>query len=189
MNAQTKFPSKGISGKRYLLLWTILMVVIFAAAQIFLAPKAVVTKTFEVIPGWIGEYLIRMIFIGVLVLARAYITFTHVLDTPLKQLKAKFEKSRNDSHAIVLIGLAILAYILITAVKGVGFTQYLYIVMTRGALGEIVGDVITILVARFCFGIHSMDEFRDWVDAEDNNSHAILVMGIKIISLAVALAV
>ncbi len=183
------FPTRGISGTLYTIIWWSLMVLVFAIAQYVLAPSThVVTETFGNIPGWIGEYFIRLGIVIGIVFVRAWVIFYHVLDTPIRQIKREFESPRNDSHAIILGGLIFLTLALIVSIKGASFDQYLYGIMTRGALGEIVGDCITILIARFVFSIHNMDEFRDWVTMKDNNSHVIMVVVVKIATLILALA-
>lgn len=185
---EVKFPTKGVSGKLYVFLTFVAMLLVFGAAQFFLAPSAdVVNTSVGKIWGWIVEYGVRLGIVGLIVLVKAYLVFTHVLDTPFSLLGSKFRKPRNDSHAIVLVGLITEAVLLVIMVSASGFDQFLYFIMTRGALGEIVGTMATLVIARI-FGVRSMDDFRDEVEKEDNDTFATLVVGVKIATFALALA-
>jgi hypothetical protein len=181
------FPTKGISGIVYLALTFVAMALIFAAAQYFLAPSANVVneayaKTFE----WVNEYGKRLALVAGITFVFAYAVFTHVLDTPLRQLGSKFRKPQNDSHAIVLLGLAAKAVLLIAMIEGQSFDQYLYLVMTQGSVGELMATVVTLGIARF-FGIRSMDEFRDKVEEKDNDTFTMLVVGFNVLTFSLAL--
>lgn len=47
------------------------------------------------------------------------------------------------------------------------------------------GIAVTFLVARVLFGVHSMDQFKDWIHTRDNDSYALIVMATLLSSVLV----
>lgn len=187
----------GISGTMYIIIKTLILFLAFAVGVRFLAPNAKIVQdayAFIMKGFWVGLFYRALIMVGYVVL-QGYLTFYHVLDTPLRKrrldqftLVEQLRERHNDSHAIVLGGIMI-SGLLIALTNASDPTMYVFFVLTKGVVGELLGDVFALLMARFLFGVRSMDEFRDWVTEKYNNSHVILVVIVKLVWLALALGV
>lgn len=188
MTTKVKFPSKEISVKLFLAIEFAFLALVFAAGLFFVAPNnQVINNTL----GGIGRYLVevgvKFGLVTIIAFVQAYFIFTNVLGTPLCQLRGKFEKSRNDSHAYIVVGILGSAAAALTMAGGANLAQYAYQTCTRVAIGYAIATLGVILAARF-FGVKTMDQFRDWIDMEDNDSYAILVAGIMVISMVLAMS-
>ncbi len=183
-----KFPSKGISGRKFLVAEFVFLVLVFAGGLAFLAPSIqVINNTLDGIGHYLFEVGIKFVLVIAITLVQAYVVFTHVLDTPLTELRQKFNKSRNDSHAYVLVGIIGGAVVALTMARGVNLNQYVYQLCTRAAVGYGIATIAAGLTAG-CFGVKSMDDFRDWIDTEDNDSYAILLSGVLVLSMVLAMS-
>ena len=184
-----KFPTKGMSGTAFLVLWFVILAFIFGIGTVFIPPSGVVVaRTFGKLEGYAGELAIKFLIVSLIALFQTYLLFTHVLDAPLSRLKERFARSHNDSHAYLLVGIVGAGIAAVTMSNGASLAEYFYQLCTRAAIGYAVATILTIFLARL-FGVRSMDEFRDWIDAEDNDSYAILVSGTMIGSMALAMGV
>lgn len=187
----------GISGTLYIIIKALVLFVAFAVGVRFLAPNAKIVQdayAFVMKGFWVGLFYRALIMVGYDVL-QGYLTFYHVLDTPFRKKRAdqftlmeQLRAKGNDSHAMVLGGILI-SGLLIALTNASDPTMYVFFVLTKGVVGELLGDVFALLMARFLFGVRSMDEFRDWVTEKYNNSHVILVVIVKLVWLALALGV
>ncbi len=164
------------------------LMILFAAGLFFIAPnREVIDNTMGGVSQYLAEVGIKFGLATIIAFIQAYVVFTHILDTPLKLLRGKFEKSRNDSHAYILVGVIGSVTIALAMAGGANIAQYIYQLCTRVAIGYAITTIGTVLVARF-FGVKSMDQFRDWIDTEDNDSFAILVVGVMIFSMVLAMS-
>lgn len=177
----------GISGKLFLFLSLVVLAGLFATGSIALgAPGAVVTTTITNLPHYIVEVVVKFVTWFVASGVLAVIVFSVVLDTPIRDLWVWLNAPRNDSHAIVLAGMAGVVSIAMLAAQGVTLQQFAFTVMTKGAIGLFLGILATTAGAWF-IGVRSMDNFRARLVEKDNNSHVIVVMAILNIAMAFAM--
>jgi hypothetical protein len=115
-----------------------------------------------------------------------WVVFRHVLDTKLTQLTSKLKDHHNDSYAIIIFGLVTSVVIMLTAVGDTTIQYLLYQILTRGTVGYAIATVFTVIFAKI-FGMKSMDELRYWVNEKDNNSYAIIISGILIVSMILSM--
>ncbi|MBI2465196.1 hypothetical protein HYV64_03575 [Candidatus Shapirobacteria bacterium] len=190
----------GISGKAYLLLKFVLLSLAFAAGLYFFAPSgqsindlfAFLTKGFL-----IGLKVRGGVFVAY-VLIMTFISFEHVMDTPLLRwpwnrrgaitLRGQLDAARNNSHVIILAGILLSGWQVATVLDASTPDMFIFAVLTRGAVGEMIGDIITFIIA-YLSGIRSLDKFNEWMVEKDNDSHAILVAVVKFVAVAIILRV
>lgn len=193
------FPLKGMSGVLYLLLKFVLLAILFALGISWFAPSgSAVTQELQFFThGFLEGLGVRAVIAVGYIIIQSLLVFEHALSTPLFRwpwaknptLRDQFEAEDNDSHAIVMLGIVVSGILLATMITASTWQIYVFIILTRGLVGELFGDLSTFIVAR-AFGVRSMDKFRDWVvSTKRNDSHAILVSVIKCGWLALALSV
>ena len=196
-----KTNSVGISGKMFFTIKFIGMALIFAVGQYFLSSNAAqVNKSLEFYFGsslW-SELINKILIVGIYTAVMTFILFTQVLDTPLWRTKRtpkdaltfgeQIRLPHNGSYMILFVGILLSGVAFIAMLRGANFHDFMYAVTTRGALGELIGDLLTILVTRFIFKVKSLDEFKGWVNEKFNDDHAELVRGLKLASLIIALS-
>lgn len=188
-SSEVSHPSNGISGKLFLVLEFGLLAILFAGGLIFVAPNAaVVVNTVTNLLGYVGELAAKLVLFVIVGGVQSWLLFHHVLDTPITMLRGRFEKSRNDSHSWLLLGIFATVAIALVFAGGQTFDVYLYQLMTRAAVGYALATLAVVLVA-IVFGARSMDDFRDWIDTEDNDSYAMLVAGTMILVMFLAMSV
>lgn len=165
------------------------LTVVFIIGLVFLAPDAaVVGQTFVGIGQYLSELAVKTSLAIVLTLIQSSLFLKFCLNIPLSDLKQRFQISRNDSHAYFIVGIAGSVVASLILARGVNIHQYLYCLCTKMPVGYFISVIITAAVAR-SFGVKSTSEFRQWVDQEDNDSYAILISGILVLSMVLAMAV
>lgn len=177
--------NQGISGFSFLLMMAGLLVVMFGTS-LLLAPDAVKASLGSYLLEFVVEFAVKIAITFGLGMLLAWVVFFNVLDTPLEDLRRKFEESHNDSHAIMLGGILGACAIMLIGAGGQSLREYLFAVLMQGSLAMAVATIMTICVARL-FGVRSMDQFRDWIQTEDNDSYAVIVVAIWLASLALAM--
>jgi hypothetical protein len=191
----------GISGTKFLLFKFGLLFLAFAVGQYFFSSSASqVTRNLQFLLGtslW-SEFSVKLLVVGVYTLVMCYLLFVHVLDTPLWRTRntpkevitfpEQIKMAHNGSYTILFVGILLSGVAFVVMLRGANFQAFMYAVLTRGAIGELFGDLLTILVTRFIFKVKSLDEFKTWVNEKYNDDHAELVRGLKLAVLLIALS-
>ena len=165
------------------------LALLFAVGLFFLAPNTtVVDQTFVSIGGYFLELAIKTVLAIAITLTQSFIFLRYCLDIRVLRLKDRFQASNNDSHAFLIIGIAASVVTALFSVKGANLHQYLYNLCIKMPIGYLVSVVITIVVSRL-FGVKNIERFRAWIDTKDNDSYAILVAGILVLSMILAMSV
>lgn len=191
---------KGISGKAYLLLKSIILFLAFSAGIYFFAPSGqTISDLFAFLTkGFLIGLKVRGGVFVVYVLIMSIITFENVMDTPLLRwpwvrkdaitLGQQLRAVRNNSHMIILAGILLSGWQVATVLDASTPDMFIFAVLTRGAIGEMIGDIVTFIIAYFS-GIRGLDQFKGWMDQKDNDSHAILIATIKFVAVGLALRI
>jgi len=193
-------PQKGISGGVHLLLKFVILLLAFAVGVYFFAPSGqTISNLFAFLTkGFLIGLKVRGGVFIVYVLFMTYLTFEHVMDTPLLRwpwvsrgaitLRGQLDATRNNSHMIILAGILLSGWQVATVLDASTPDLFIFAVLTRGAIGEMIGDIVTFVTA-YLSGIRSLDKFNEWMVQKDNDSHAILVAVIKFVAVAIILRV
>lgn len=186
---QPKFSSHGISGTLFFVAQLAVLSMVFVFGIYVLAPNdSVVVSTMGAFGGYGIELIVKFGVLVVIVAAEGFLLFTQVLDTPLGMLLAKYRKPRNNSHAVLMAGLLIATGVAVSLADASSARQFLYVMCTKAVVGHALAIVLTILYARLVLQVQSMDEFRDWVDQEDNDSHSMLIAAAFVVTMTVAMS-
>lgn len=185
--SNTKISPKGIKGWVFLIVEFFILGCLFFIALRFVAPNIQVSSNTL---NSVGEYLTKTgvkFFLAVVIsFLEIWVVFKHVLDTKLSELKVKLKEHHNDSYAYIIFGLVTSVVVMLAAVGDATPQYFLYQILTRGTVGFAIATVFTVIFAKV-FGMKNMDEFRYWINEKDNNSYAIIVAGISIVSMVLSM--
>ena len=183
-NVNLKNGQKGVSGFQFLGVMAGFLTVFFCLG-LFLAPDTVKAQLASDMGSYLLKLLVKIIILTIWSGAVMWVIFYHVLDTTFAELREYLEQVHNDSHAIIAGAIILAGGLIIGLSQGVTVNAFAYTVLTKGSVGVAIATIFTI-VGAWRFGVRSMDGFRDWIGAESNDSHAILVssMWLAIIILA-----
>ena len=161
---------------------------LFTVGLFFLAPNTtVIDQTFVSIGGFFFEVAIKTVLAVILFLVMWFLFFKIGLRSS-RSLKDYFVSNNNDSHVWLFIGIAATVVIAVLSVKGINIQQYLYNLCIKMPVGYFISTIITLVVARLS-GLKTIENFRIWMDAKDNDSFAILVVGILVLSMFLTMSV
>ena len=164
------------------------LALLFSVGLFLLAPNiAVVDQTFVSIGGYFFELAIKTVLTIIITLIMWLLFFKIGLGS-FRSLKDYFVLSNNDSHSYLFIGIAATVVVALFSVKGVNIHQYLYNLCIKMPIGYLISTVITVIFARL-FGIKTIEGFRSWMDAKYNDSYAIVIAGIFVLSMLLAMSV
>jgi hypothetical protein len=173
----------------FLLCELLFLVLLFAVGLILLAPNiTVIDNTFVGIGNYLPKIGIVFVLAVVLTLIQSFLFLKLCLGIPVSGIKKRFEESHNDSHAYLIGGIAASVAVALVFSSGVNLHQYLYSLCIKAPVGYLFAVLATTVVARI-FGVKSMQEFRNWINTPDNDSYAILVSVIMVVSMILAMGV
>ncbi|MDD4937627.1 MAG: hypothetical protein PHX34_01195 [Candidatus Shapirobacteria bacterium] len=171
--------------------WVIMfiaLVSIFCVGLFLVAPDSqVISNTITETGDHLLKVLIKIVMVIIFTLALGSLYFRFILGIPFSSLKEKLKESHNDSHTIIISGIAISLAIAFLMAGGINLRQYLYQICTKGIIGYLVAIIITLIMTRMA-GVKSVGEFRDLVNTPSNDSHAILISSILTASLLISMS-
>lgn len=166
----------------------IFLALLFSVGLFILAPNAkVVDQTFVSIGGYFCELGIKAVLAIVISLVMSLIFFKICLK-PSGSLKDYFISENNDSHAFLIVGIVASVIIALFSVKGISFHQYLYNLCIKMPIGYLISTIVAVVFARL-FGVKNMEDFRNWMETKNNDSYAIIVSGILVLSMILTMSV
>lgn len=170
------------------LIWDfVFLAVMFSFGMLVLAPNAAIaTETFTGIGGYLLKTTIKVVLAVILAIIQSLFLLKLGLGFSASAIKKQFQEEHNDSMAYLIVGLAGSAVIAIALATGSNIHQYLYVFCTKVPVGYLIASIITTIITRIS-GVKSIQEFRSWIDAKSNDSHAILVAGILVMSMFLAM--
>lgn len=174
--------------------WPFWVIVIIALASIFCVGLFLVAPDFQVSINTLTEtgnhllkVLVKIILVFIFTLLIGSLYFKFILGIHFSSLKEKLKENHNDSHAIIISGIAISLAIAFLMAGGDNLRQYLYQLCTKGAIGYFTATIITLVMTRLA-GVKSVGEFRNWINTSNNDSHAILISSILVASLLISMS-
>jgi len=184
------------SGKGFLIFQLVLAFLLFAIGLYRFAPSgdaiAELIKFFT--NGFIKAFALRASVALVYIVLQSWIIFEQALNVPLwkrdKRLSLfeQFKAPRNNSHAFIAVGIILSGLAFAGIATASTSDRYMFVVLTQGALGELLGNIFTMAFAFFT-KTRSMDAFRTWVDEKDNDSWVAVIVAVKLAILALFLVV
>lgn len=177
---------KGISGPRFL----------FIAFSVFLAmigiglttlPNEVALAKLQNMPDVFKQIVTWISFVVVIGSLYNLVVFTGILDIPLWHFGQWLRRARNDSHAILFVACYILAAVPVLVTIFTKSTFWLFEMLIAIPTGHIVAlTMVTLVVGSV--GTRSLDHLKRQIEAEDNDSHAILVSGLYLVFFTITVA-
>lgn len=161
----------GISGKRFLIVGAVLLVVLFAVG-VLIDPAAGLSG--RAVLDFTGVALVKVAVWLVLTVAFVGLSFFYVYDTPVHAALGKIVRSGNPSYAITAGTLGVVAALVVFGASGDGFRDYLHQVLIKGSFSLLVAGALTVLVARL-WRLGSLDAFKEELTESHNLNYAIVV--------------
>lgn len=170
----------GITAGQLVLAVTVTSIVMVALG-LFLLPYEKILALYAILPASLGDLSIHFGLFVVLGFVYCLVFYTQVLDAPLWKFGVHLRKQHNNSQVIMFVSMFAVAALPIVFAGGTNINEWFFLTLLKSALSHVLGMMVQIFIAR-SIGVRTLDRFKEWLEQDSNDSHAILSGGMYVLT-------